>query len=203
MFQVRIHGRGGQGVVTAAELLSVAAFHDGRHAQAFPSFGSERMGAPVVAFCRIADQPIRSREPVTHPDAVVVQDPTLLHHVDLFAGLSVSGFVILNSSSGPGELGISEVVERLPSGQLITVPATDLARTHTGRPLPNAALLGAFAALTGAVSLASVVRAIRERFPGPVGEANAAAADAAFIAAREKSTVSVSDSGKRSRAQTD
>jgi pyruvate ferredoxin oxidoreductase gamma subunit len=202
MFQVRIHGRGGQGVVTAAEMLSVAAFYEGRHAQAFPSFGSERMGAPVVAFCRIHDQPIRSREPVTHPDAVVVQDPTLLHHVDLFAGLSLTGYVILNSSRSPGELGISELADRLPPGQVISVPATDLARTHTGRPLPNAALLGAFAALTGVVNSASVVRAIRERFPGRVGEANATAAEAAFAAARETSTVSVSDSGKRPRAQT-
>src|SRR5512144_3172982 len=84
-FQVRIHGRGGQGAVTAAELLSVAAFDEGRHAQAFPSFGSERTGAPVVSFCRIDDLPIRLREPITDPDAVVVQDPTLLHQVNLFA----------------------------------------------------------------------------------------------------------------------
>jgi pyruvate ferredoxin oxidoreductase gamma subunit len=203
MFQVRIHGRGGQGVVTAAELLSVAAFHEGRHAQAFPSFGSERMGAPVVAFCKIAERTIRSREPVTRPDAVVVQDPTLLHHVDLFAGLSLSGYVILNSSRSPAELGISELAERLPPGQLITVPATDLARAHTGRPLPNAALLGAFAALTGAVSLASVVRAIRERFPGRVGEANAAAAEAAFAAVRKGNAVPAADEVRRSHAQTD
>jgi pyruvate ferredoxin oxidoreductase gamma subunit len=201
MFQVRIHGRGGQGVVTAAELLSVAAFDDGRHAQAFPTFGSERMGAPVTAFCRISEQPIRSREPVAHPDAVVVQDPTLLHHVDLFTGLSLSGYVVLNSSRSPAELGISELADRLPSGHLITVAATDLARTHTGRPLPNAALLGAFAALTGAVSLASVVRAIRERFPGRVGDVNAAAAEVAFAAASDKTSVKAADAGKGSRAQ--
>src|SRR5262245_56386427 len=87
MFQVRVQGRGGQGVVTTAELLSVAAFADGRHAQAFPSFGSERTGAPVVAFCRIDDRPIRVREPIARPDAVIVQDPTLLHQVDVFGGL--------------------------------------------------------------------------------------------------------------------
>ena len=86
VFQVRIHGRGGQGVVTAAELLSVAAFDEGRHAQAFPSFGSERTGAPVVSFCRI-DAPIRVREPIAEPDALIVQDPTLLHQVDVFGGL--------------------------------------------------------------------------------------------------------------------
>ena len=91
MFQVRIHGRGGQGVVTAAELLSVAAFLEGRHAQAFPSFGSERMGAPVVAFCRIDDRPIRVREPILAPDALIVQDPTLLQQVDVFGGMRPGG----------------------------------------------------------------------------------------------------------------
>ena len=83
MFEVRIHGRGGQGVVTAAEMLSVAAFLEGRHAQAFPSFGSERMGAPVVAYCRISDKEIRLREPVLKPNALIVQDPTLLNQVDV------------------------------------------------------------------------------------------------------------------------
>ena len=91
MFQIRIHGRGGQGVVSGAEMLSVAAFLEGRYAQAFPSFGSERMGAPVMAFCRIDDKEIRLREPVLEPDALIVQDPTLLHQVDLFSGLQARG----------------------------------------------------------------------------------------------------------------
>ena len=91
MFQIRIHGRGGQGVVTGAEMLSIAAFEQGRHAQAFPSFGSERTGAPVVAFCRIAEREIRLREPVMAPDALIIQDPTLLHQVDVFAGLRPDG----------------------------------------------------------------------------------------------------------------
>ena len=94
MFQIRIHGRGGQGVVTAAEILSMAAFDGGRHAQAFPSFGSERMGAPVVAFCRIDERPIRTREPVMEPDALIVQDVTLIHQVDLFAGLAPEAYVL-------------------------------------------------------------------------------------------------------------
>ena len=84
MFQVRFHGRGGQGVVTAAELLASAAFREDRHAQAFPGFGSERMGAPVMSFCRIDDKPIRTHDPVTEPDALIIQDPTLLHQADLF-----------------------------------------------------------------------------------------------------------------------
>jgi pyruvate ferredoxin oxidoreductase gamma subunit len=98
MFQVRIHGRGGQGVVTAAEMLSIAAFEEGRHAQAFPSFGSERTGAPVVAFCRIADHEIRLREPIMEPDALIIQDPTLLYQVDVFSGLKKGGYILINTS---------------------------------------------------------------------------------------------------------
>src|SRR3954467_15830237 len=105
MFQIRIHGRGGQGVVSGAELLSVAAFDEGKFAQAFPSFGSERMGAPVMAFCRIDDREIRLREPVMQPDAVIIQDSTLLHQVDLFAGLSAKGYVLINSTRSFTELG--------------------------------------------------------------------------------------------------
>jgi pyruvate ferredoxin oxidoreductase gamma subunit len=185
MFQVRIHGRGGQGVVTAAELLSVAAFREGRHAQAFPSFGSERTGAPVVAYCRIDDREIRVREPVVAPDAVIVQDPTLLHQVELFDGLRASGYILLNSSRGPAELGLDELTRRFPAHHLLTVPAGRLAREHLGRPLPNAALLGAFAALTGLISLEAVCAAIDERFTGPRAAGNVAAAEATFAFARE------------------
>lgn len=179
MFAVRIHGRGGQGAVTAAELLSVAAFDEGRHAQAFPTFGSERTGAPVVSFCRIDDRPIRLREPVTDPDALVVQDPTLLHQVDLFAGLRPEGFLVVNTSATLESLGLGDLVARLTPQHVVAVPATEIAREHLGRPLPNAALLGAVAALTGQVSLAAVCAAIRDRFPGAVGEGNARAAEAA------------------------
>jgi pyruvate ferredoxin oxidoreductase gamma subunit len=175
MFEVRIHGRGGQGVVTSAELLALAAFLEGRHAQAFPSFGSERTGAPVVAFCRFDEREIRVREPIMAPDALIVGDPTLLHQVAVFDGLKPEGAILLNSSHDPAELGLAELGKRV-----VTVPATALAREHLGRPLPNAALLGAFAALTGQVGLDSVVAAIRDRFAGKVGEGNAAAATAAF-----------------------
>jgi len=180
MFQVRIHGRGGQGVVTAAELLSVAAFEEGKYAQAFPTFGSERMGAPVVAFCRIDDRPIRLREPIVDPDALIVQDPTLVHQVDLFGGVPDTAFVLVNTTRSFDELGLADVAARLRPERLLTVPATELAREHLGRPVPNAALLGAFAALTEVVSLAAVAAAIRERFPAKIAEANVAAAEAAF-----------------------
>jgi pyruvate ferredoxin oxidoreductase gamma subunit len=186
MFQVRIHGRGGQGVVSAAEILSVAAFLEGRHAQAFPSFGSERMGAPVVAFCRIDSREIRLREPVMQPDAVIIQDPTLLHQVQLFSGLAPEGYILVNSSRDFDALGIAEFVAGFPKGRARTVPATDLAMKHVGRPLPNAALLGGLAAITGVLRLDSIEKAILEKFPGRIGEANAAAARAAFEFAAPK-----------------
>jgi pyruvate ferredoxin oxidoreductase gamma subunit len=184
MFEVRIHGRGGQGVVTAAELLSIAAFDEGRYAQAFPSFGSERMGAPVVAFCRIGDSEIRSREPIEEPDALIVQDPTLIHQVDLFSGVGGDAFLLFNTARSLDELGIGEIVSALRPQRVRTVPATEIARRCLGRPLPNAALLGAFAALTGAVSLSSVTGAINGRFPEAVAAGNVAAAEQAYAAVR-------------------
>ena len=198
MFQVRFHGRGGQGVVTAAELLASAAFSEGLHARAFPSFGSERMGAPVMSFCRIDDKPIRTREPVSEPDALIIHDPTLLHQADLFggfrgsppgpadAGLSKQGYMLINSTHGFDELGLEEFVSGFHRDRLLVVPASSLALTHLGRPLPGAALLGGFAALTWAVSLNSVLAAINEKFSGPVAEGNTKAARAAFAFVRDE-----------------
>jgi pyruvate ferredoxin oxidoreductase gamma subunit len=180
MFQVRIHGRGGQGVVSGAEMLSIAAFLEGRHAQAFPSFGSERMGAPVVAFCRIDDKPIRLREPVMEPQALIIQDPTLLHQVDLFAGLHECAYILINSTRSFEELGLGELAHDTRHYRLCTIGATELALKHVGRPLPNAALLGGFAALSTTIRLESVSAAIRDKFSGRVADANVAAAAEAF-----------------------
>jgi pyruvate ferredoxin oxidoreductase alpha subunit len=185
-YEVRIHGRGGQGVVTAAELLAAAAFAEGWHAQAFPSFGSERTGAPVVAFCRISDQPIRTREPVMHPDALIIQDPTLLHQVNVFEGTASGAIVLMNSARGLADLGIADITDRLGPMTAMTVPATELAQRHLGRPVPNAALLGGFAAVSGVVSIESVVAAIGERFSGAVADGNAAAAREAFTIAEHE-----------------
>lgn len=180
MFEIRIHGRGGQGVVTAAELLAVAAFADGRHAQAFPSFGSERTGAPVVAYCRLDERQIRTREPIASPDALIIVDPTLVHQVDLFAGLPRTGYLLINTARDLDALGLREALAPLDPGRARTVPATEIARRRLGRPLPNAALLGAFAALTGEVTLESVTGAIQARFPDALATANVAAAREAF-----------------------
>jgi pyruvate ferredoxin oxidoreductase gamma subunit len=192
VFGVRVHGRGGQGVVTAAELLSLAAFADGRRAQAFPSFGSERMGAPVVAFCRISDHPLRTREPVVEPDALIVQDVTLVHQVDLFAGLGPEAYVLVNTTRSLDELGLRSFAVNLRPERVVTVPATELALAHTGRPVPNAVLLGGFAAATGVVTLDAVMTAIRQRFSAAVADANEAAAAAAYRAVRPPA-IEVSD----------
>ena len=186
MFEVRIHGRGGQGVVTAAEMLSVAAFLQGWYAQAFPSFGSERTGAPVVAFCRLDDKEIRTREPVMRPHALLVQDPSLLHQVDLFSGVGPDAYLLINTTKTLADLGIEDFVRAHRPTHVATVGASDLAMKHVGRPVPNAALLGGFAALTGRVTLDAVVAAIRETFTGRIAEGNVQAArDAhAQVAAR-------------------
>jgi pyruvate ferredoxin oxidoreductase gamma subunit len=172
MFQVRIHGRGGQGVVTAAEMLSVAAFLEKKHSQAFPSFGSERMGAPVMAFCRISDKEIRSREPILEPDALIIQDRTLLESSDVFNGIVENGFVLVNSSS--------EIPNNFGNVNIKCIDATKIALEHVGKPIPNSVLLGSFAALTGVIKIDSVIEAIKTKFSGTIAEKNISAAHAAY-----------------------
>jgi pyruvate ferredoxin oxidoreductase gamma subunit len=174
LIEVRLHGRGGQGVVTAAELLAIAAFTDGKVAQAFPSFGSERMGAPVESFVKIDDKPIRSRSQITNPDYVIVQDPTVISVVDVFRGLKNGGIVIVNTEKKPNELNLQT------RARIITVPATKIANEIIGRPIPNTTLMGAFAAATNQIKIESIERCIKERFPGELGEKNAKAARAAY-----------------------
>jgi pyruvate ferredoxin oxidoreductase gamma subunit len=186
MFQVRIHGRGGQGVVTAAELLSIAAFENGDHAQAFPTFGSERTGAPVTSFCRIDTRTIRVREPVSQPDAIVIQDPTLLHQVKVFSGLREGGDVLINTSHSTEELGLDSFAAVYEPGRLVTVAASEIAKEQLDRPLPNTALLGAFAAMTKVVSLQGVSRAISQKFAGEIADRNILAADIAYRIVKRK-----------------
>ena len=180
MFQARIHGRGGQGVVTAAEMLSIAAFENGKHAQAFPTFGSERTGAPVTSFCRIDESPIRVREPIAEPDALIIQDPTLLNQVKVFSGLCEGGDVLITSSQSIEELGLGDFATVYEPGRLLTVPASEIAKKQLKRPLPNTALLGAFAAMTRVVTLQGVIRAIARKFSGEIADRNMLAADVAY-----------------------
>lgn len=169
MFQIRIHGRGGQGVVTAAEMLSIAAFLEGKYAQAFPSFGSERMGAPVTAFCRIDDKEIRIREPIQEPDALIVQDKTVIKPSNALNGLKKDGYVLINTTE-----------EIAKDGRTVGIDATKIALEYVGKPIPNAILLGGFAALTGIIKFESVVAAINNKFSGVIAEKNIQAAQVAY-----------------------
>ena len=161
MLQIRLHGRGGQGVVTAAEMLTLAAFYEGHFAQAFPSFGSERTGAPVVAYARIDNKDIRTHEPIQKPNVVLIQDKTLLGSVDVFGGLDPYGFAVINSKDAP-EVVVPEIVKMLPKGHVFTVPATDFAMQKIGKPLPGAPMLAALAAVT------DILRVSTRRIPGKI-----------------------------------
>ncbi len=176
MKEIRLHGRGGQGVVTAAELLAIAAYAEGKEVQAFPFFGSERMGAPVASFVRIGEpgEKIRIHSQVYHPDYVIVQDPTLVGRVDVVLGLKHGGLVIVNTEKNSSDLDL-EV-----DGKVITFPATELALEILGKPIPNTALLGVFAAVTGELSLQAVEKAIHERFTEDLLEPNLRVAKKAY-----------------------
>ena len=179
MKEIRIHGRGGQGNVTAGELLAIAAFEDGKHSQAFPAFGSERMGSPVQAFVRISDEPVRARTQVYEPDIVIVQDPTLLGVVNVTGGLKKGGVVIVNTDKKPEELNLGA------DAKVITVPAMAIAREEVGRPIPNTTLMGAFAAATGLVSMQALDRAFHHRWPQEAADKNMKAAQRAFDLVKE------------------
>lgn len=173
MKEIRVHGRGGMGNVTAAELLAQAAFTDGKYAQAFPSFGAERQGAPVVAFVRISDSAIRVRQHVYEPDYLIVQDAGLLYSSDIMNGLKPGGTVVVNTTKPGEELPIEE------GFKIYTVPALQLAYEIIGRPIFNVIMVGAFACATDLVRVEAVADAIKARFPGELGEKEAEAAKAA------------------------
>jgi len=177
MIEIRIHGRGGQGVVTAAELIAVAAFHEGKFSQAFPSFGVERQGAPIESYVRIDDEFIRSRAHVYEPNFLIIQDPSLLEAIDPFKGVQVKAQVLINSPDKPKEI-------KAPTGlKIYTVSATDIALKHLGRPIINTVLLGAFAGITGLIKPNSLEKAILERFQGKMGQKNLAAMMEAYDSA--------------------
>ena len=160
MKEIRLHGRGGQGSVTAAEIIAVAAFEDKRFSQAFPAFGVERRGAPVMAFARIADQPIRIRSQIYEPDYVIVQDVTLLDVVDVAGGLKESGKIIINTDRSP------EALKLKTKAQIVTIDATKIAMEEIGRPTANTAMLGAVVKSLDFVSLKSVLEELESKFAG-------------------------------------
>ncbi|NVM21010.1 MAG: pyruvate ferredoxin oxidoreductase subunit gamma [Desulfobacterales bacterium] len=176
MIEIRVHGRGGQGAVTSTELIALAAINEGKYAQAFPSFGPERRGAPVTAFARIADKPIRTRERVYKPDIVVVLDPTILKIVDVTAGLKKNGLVILNTSKSEEEVRKAFGIK----AKMAVVDATGVAMKHLGRPITNTTMLGALISATGVVDIKSMNTPLKERFGGPIAEKNISAMQQAY-----------------------
>lgn len=168
MIEYRIHGRGGQGSVAAAYLLAAAAFEAGFTCQAFPAFGAERRGAPVMAFVRIDEKPITLRSQVQAPDYMIVQDDTLLLDPNLINGLKPGGAMLVNSRKPTAHF-----AERFDT-RVVAFPATELAVEVIGKPIPNTALLAAFLALTETVPQAALAGALRGRFHGPMLEKNLA-----------------------------
>ena len=178
MRELRFHGRGGQGAVVASKLLAEALFREGREVQAFPAFGVERRGAPVTAFLRVDDCPIQLRCEITEPDDLIVLDPTLVQAVDVTAGLQPGGWILINSVHSPASY--AELATRY---RVATVDASSIATRHglgsKTQPIVNTAILGAFAVLTGLVTLDSVCAAIRDSVPLHPDENVAAALEAA------------------------
>ena len=167
--EFRWHGRGGQGAWTASELLARAAINEGKYIQSFPEFGPERMGAPVKAYTRISDEPIRLHCAVYNPTLAAVMDPTLLATVPVTDGLGKEGILIINSPKDPKK--IKEEL-KMTEGTVWTVSATDLAMRILGRPITNTAMLGAVARATDVVKMDSIEKAVKDRFPGPLAEKN-------------------------------
>jgi 2-oxoacid:acceptor oxidoreductase gamma subunit (pyruvate/2-ketoisovalerate family) len=175
--EIRIHGRGGQGSVTAAEVLAHAAFFEGKWVQAFPYFGAERRGAPVKAFARISSEPMLVHSQVYSPDYVIVLDPYIYKVVDVAEGLKKDGIIVLNTKRKPEEIG-------LKGWHVATVDATGIALELNllvaGLPVVNTSILGAFCKATGEVKLASVLKAVKETWAGGAGEKNSKATELAY-----------------------
>lgn len=179
MFEIRFHGRGGQGAVTASKILAQAAFEEGKYVISFPFFGTERRGAPVTAFTRIDDGPILLKTQIYHPDIVVILDPWVLEKGNAASGITEDGMFIINTRKAPEELGLNR--------KTVTVDATSIAVSlglgNRANPIVNTAILGAFARATGLVSLETVVKATMESSPKKQAE-NAEAVRQAYGSVR-------------------
>lgn len=175
MREIRVHARAGQGAITTATILANAAFEDGKYALTFPTFGAARMGAPMNAFVRIGDAPIRARSQIYEPDYVLVQDPTLLRGFDVVSGLKPEGMAVINSVKKPAELGLKT------EARVLTTPAARFAKEIMGRAdRVNTALIGAFIAATGELTMEALEKAVFTRFSGKAAEGNWKALVAAY-----------------------
>ncbi len=175
MIEIRFHGRGGQGSVTCAELLALAAIGEGKYAQAFPSFGPERRGAPVVAFCRISDQPIKIRANVYEPDIVLVLDSTLLKIVNVAAGMKPNGILVTTSKESPEK--VRELLKI--KNRLAVVDAIKIAMEILGVPITNTAMLGSLIKASELIKKESFILPLKERF-GRIAEKNISAFERAY-----------------------
>ena len=174
MTEIRLHGRGGQGVKTASLLLAEAAIEGGKYVQGFSDYGPERAGAPVQGFTRISDDPIRLHNFITEPDVIIVLDPTLIGAIDVLHGLKEDGMVLVDTAKKPEELGLKT------KAKVLTIPATDIALKTLGKAIQNTTLMGAFAGATGLISVDAIKRSVKHRFPGELGEKNAKAVQTAY-----------------------
>lgn len=174
MKEIRLHGRGGQGVAIAAEMLAAALVKEGRYAVAFPMFGFERRGAPVTAFVRFDDKPIRQRTQVYEPDCLVITDPSLRKSPEIFAGLRPEGTVIINIQHRPEERLHPNVV------RIGAVDATGIAIQEIGKPITNTCVLGAFAGATGWLKLESLQAGFKDYFSGKLLEDNLRCVDRGY-----------------------
>lgn len=175
MLEVRIHGRGGQGGVTSAEIVALAAINEGKYAQAFPSFGPERRGAPVLSFIRIDERKIRARYEIREPDVVVVLDPSLIEVAGVTSGLKPGGILVVNSGKP-----VEELKQRYGiAARTAVVDATGIARQILGLPITNTTMIGALVRATGAVDLESLVGPLKHRF-GNLAEKNIAVCRRAY-----------------------
>ncbi|HHY93155.1 MAG TPA: pyruvate synthase [Firmicutes bacterium] len=160
LLEIRWHGRGGQGAKTAAQLLAEAASSVGKYIQGFPEYGPERMGAPVLAFTRISDEPIDVHCHVTEPQIVVVLDPTLLGKSDVTAGVPEDGIILINTDRSPAEM---RQAMKLSGRKLFTVNASRIAEETIGRPIPNTPLMGALIKVTGIMDLEALLEDTKKK----------------------------------------
>ncbi|MBN1635778.1 MAG: pyruvate ferredoxin oxidoreductase subunit gamma [Deltaproteobacteria bacterium] len=176
MLEIRLHGRGGQGAVTSAELIAISAINKGKFAQAFPSFGPERRGAPVVAFCRVDEKKINIRAKVYSPDIVIVLDPGLLELANPTEGIRDGGLLVINSNKAPEEFG-----DEIPSSiKIATVDANRIALEELGRPIVNTTLIGAFIKANQVITIDDIRAPMLERFGPKLGGRNMKALERAY-----------------------
>jgi len=174
MKEIRIHARAGQGAITTANILGQAYFLKGAYPFVFPHFGAARMGAPMNAFVRVDEKPVRLRSQIYEPDFIIIVDATLTRGFNCFSGLQEKGIAIINKREGV------EIPKVKPTQKALEVPANDIALKAIGKPLGNTALLGAYVAATGDIELDNLIEAIKRRFPGKIQEGNIEAAKQGF-----------------------